>query len=261
MKIHQSFLIAFSTYSAIPMPHADWKLENMRYSLCFFPLIGLIIGGLLWGWTFLCTILQIGSGLFAAAAAAIPVLVSGGIHLDGFCDTADALASHQSREKKIEILKDSHAGAFAIIFCVLYFLLQFGFWTEWTPTKESLCILAGGFVLSRSLSAFAATVFPRAKKQGLLAAFSNAAATRGVVAAAAVYFGVCAFFSLWANPVMGGAVTVISLAALAGYYGFSQRQFGGVTGDLAGFFLQVCELLILGTVVLVQKIQGVWFCV
>ena len=55
-------------------------------------------------------------------AVLIPVLVTGGIHLDGLLDTADALSSWQTRERRLEILKDSHAGAFAIIVCCGYFL-------------------------------------------------------------------------------------------------------------------------------------------
>lgn len=57
-KLWNSFKIAFSMYSKIPMPASDWKKENMRYIMCFFPLIGVIIGGVVWLWGFMEDILQ-----------------------------------------------------------------------------------------------------------------------------------------------------------------------------------------------------------
>ena len=53
MKIIKGFVIAFSIYSKIPVPQFDWKEEDMQYHLCFFPLIGLVIGALEAGWFFL----------------------------------------------------------------------------------------------------------------------------------------------------------------------------------------------------------------
>ncbi|MBQ3575004.1 MAG: adenosylcobinamide-GDP ribazoletransferase, partial [Clostridia bacterium] len=50
----RSFIIAFSTYSKIPMPHVDWSEENKRYSMCFFPLIGAAVGLVLAAWLWIC---------------------------------------------------------------------------------------------------------------------------------------------------------------------------------------------------------------
>ena len=115
MRVIRSLCIAFSTYSRIPAPQVEWSDENRKYSMCFFPLIGAVIGLLLWGWLWLCEALAIGPVLKGAAGALLPVLVTGGIHMDGFMDTSDALASWQSRERRLEILKDSHVGAFAVL--------------------------------------------------------------------------------------------------------------------------------------------------
>lgn len=118
----ESLDVAFSMYSAIPMPQVMWNEQNMKYMLGFFPLIGLVQAALLIGWVYLAQALSVGTVLFAAVAALIPLFVTGGIHLDGFCDTVDALASHQTREKKLEILKDPHTGAFAVMGCMAYLL-------------------------------------------------------------------------------------------------------------------------------------------
>ena len=90
--------------------------------MCFFPLIGAIIGGLSWMWGYWGIRLVNSRTFYAVALLLIPVMVTGGIHLDGLLDTSDALHSYQSRERKLEILKDSHAGAFAILTAVVYFL-------------------------------------------------------------------------------------------------------------------------------------------
>ena len=85
-----------------------------------------------------------GSGvLFAAAAACLPLLITGGIHMDGFMDTVDALASHQSRERKLEILKDSACGAFAVLYCGVYLLLSFALYYEGYGRRVDLRLRPG----------------------------------------------------------------------------------------------------------------------
>ena len=79
MRVIRSFVIAFSTYSRIPMPQVEWSDENRKYSMCFFPLIGAVIGLILWGWLCLCDALKIGILLKGAVGAIIPLLVTGGI--------------------------------------------------------------------------------------------------------------------------------------------------------------------------------------
>ena len=92
-RLWNSFKIAFAMYSKIPMPRAEWKEENMRYAMCFFPLIGIVIGAFVILWGHAAAWLKAGSLLRGAGYVLIPVLVTGGIHLDGLLDTADALSS------------------------------------------------------------------------------------------------------------------------------------------------------------------------
>ena len=117
MRVIRSFVIAFTTYSRVPMPQVEWSEENRKYAMCFFPLIGAVIGAALWLWLLLCDRLALGALLRGAGGAMIPLLVTGGIHMDGFMDTSDALASWQPKEKRLEILKDSRIGAFAAMGC------------------------------------------------------------------------------------------------------------------------------------------------
>ena len=126
MTILQTIAVAFAMFSAIPMPQFEWSQKNMRYALCAFPLIGAVCGGL---WC-LVGVLPVPELVRAAGFCLVPVLVTGGIHLDGFADTCDALSSYGDAEKKLGILKDPHCGAFCsypimhifhIVFCALCF--------------------------------------------------------------------------------------------------------------------------------------------
>lgn len=240
-RFYQSFVIAFSMYSKIPMPEAEWKEENMKYTMCFFPLIGVVIGALLYGWGCLSQDFVKGELLRAVLCVLIPVFVTGGIHLDGLLDTADALSSYQPRERKLEILKDSHAGAFAIIVAVCYFLLALGIWAE--LPLGAFPVLCVGFVFSRSLSALAVVTFQNARGSGSLATFSTAAEKKRVVAVLMVYLAVCMLLMVSLHPICGGAAVLGGWLTFLYYYRMSKKQFGGITGDLAGFFLQLSELV------------------
>ena len=100
----ESFKIAFAMYSKIPMPYAKWEKNNMRYSLCFFPLVGLVIALGVILWDKLSNILGVGDIMRTAIFIVIPIIITGGIHVDGFIDTMDAKNSYQPIDRKLEIL-------------------------------------------------------------------------------------------------------------------------------------------------------------
>lgn len=124
--VMQSLIIAFAMYSKLPMPRVDWNEKNMRYAFCWFPFVGLVIGLVEWGTFYLLELCRAGGVLKGAVLTVLPLLITGGIHLDGFMDTTDARSSYGDREKKLAILKDSHVGAFAVIGCGMYLLMSAG---------------------------------------------------------------------------------------------------------------------------------------
>ena len=251
----RSLCIALAMYSRFPAPRVDWDQKSLAWAMCFFPAAGLLIALLLGVWLQVCLSLGLGTFLRAAGALAIPIAASGAIHLDGFCDTADALGSHQSRERKLEILKDSHTGAFAIICCGVYLVVFFALWCEAVPEGRSLLVLALGPVLSRSLSGLAAVSWPNARGSGLLATFTapmDCAKARVVLA---VWIGSCAIAMVCLSPWTGGAAVLAAAGSFFYYIAMSRRQFGGVTGDLAGYFLQVCECAMVLLAALAQRAE------
>ena len=191
--------------------------------------------------------------LFVIFLILIPVFITGGIHLDGFLDTQDALSSWQTKERRLEILKDSHAGAFAIISCTVYFLMYIGVYS--CLSVRSMEVIAYSFMLSRTLSGLSVVTFPQARKKGMVADFSESASTRITRMVLGIYLIVLCFLI----PLTGGICgigCVISAGVVFGYYyRMSRKQFGGVTGDLAGYFLQICELALLVGGLIVQGIK------
>lgn len=247
-KVWNSFLIAFAMFSKIPMPQADWDKENMKYTMCFFPVIGAVIGALVCGYGKLCELLDFGNLMRGAGYVLIPVIVTGGIHLDGFLDTVDALSSYQPIERKLEILKDSHAGAFAIIMGCAYFVLALGVWSE--MPGEVLPAMGIGYVVSRSLSGLALTSFPCANKKGSLGMFADAAQRNVVRAVLVLWLVACVVITCLLDWRLALILYGTAAAVYGYYYQLAMKQFGGTTGDIAGFFVQVCELAMACTVML-----------
>ena len=254
-QLFSSCVIAFSTYSRIPMPQVEWNEKNMRHTLAFFPLVGAAVGLIFWLVDVIGYQLGLGMVLRSALLTAVPVVVTGGIHLDGYCDTVDALASHASREKKLEILKDSSAGAFAVIWCAVWFLAYFGFMTE--KGGNLTITVAAGFLLSRTLSALAIEQLPSARA-GMGATLKSGSRFPWWVTAlyVAVYLAVVL---LMGAPVPGLVALVAAGVFFFLYKRMALKVFGGFTGDLAGWFLTVCELVILAAVILTEKVVTLWF--
>jgi adenosylcobinamide-GDP ribazoletransferase len=222
----------------------DWTRDNTCRAIYFLPVVGLFPALALLGWQWICVALGAQELVFGAIAAVLPVLLTGGIHMDGFLDTADALASRQSRERKLEIMKDPHIGAFGTMACGMQLLVSFGLYTAVYQTK-AVEVVALGFLLSRCMAACTSLFLPNARKGGMLDALSGAPdnlfapLTLGL---AAFFLGCCML--IWAlHP--GGVSLGFSLCCFFWYCAMTKRQFGGITGDTSGFFIMTCELALL----------------
>lgn len=254
MSLLRSIAISFSMFSRLPMPRVEWNEKNMRYMMAFFPLVGVAVGAAVWLWQLLCGVLAFGPVLCGAGLALVPVLVTGGVHLDGFCDTTDALASHAPVEKKQEILKDPHAGAFAIIALAAYLLLYAALGAEFLssggdkPAGGTMPAFALVFVLARALSGLGVVCIPRARQNGLAHTFADASAKTTAVALGAVAL-LAAAGMVALGGFAGAAALVAALVCALVYRHTALRQFGGVSGDVSGWFLQICEISCLGAMV------------
>lgn len=255
LNVARSAAMALSCFSKIPVPQVEWREENMRYMMCFFPLVGVAIGLILAAWALLSRTLGFGPVLFGAGIALLPVAVTGGIHLDGFCDVVDAQSSHADPARKRQILKDPHAGAFAIIAVACYLLAYVAFATELDASWTVVGLLAGGHVASRCMSSIATLAYPTNDSRGMLSMFHESGQGRAFVIIAGELVADAAFMTwLWAPG--GAAMLAVGIFCLVLLYPFAKTQFGGMSGDLAGFFLQIAELGMVIVLVLVVKAVG-----
>ena len=244
----ETVAVAFSMFSALPMPRVAWKDSNMRYALCAFPLVGLAIGLAQILWAAVCG-LGLPPVLRGMGLCLLPVWLTGGIHLDGYADTCDARASFASPARRQEILRDPHLGAFAAIRLSAYFIADFALWTALPEAPWGLLLLAP--CASRALSGLAITSFPLAAESSLAKTFADAAArsrAKAVLAAlsALLLLGLCA------QGLGGAAMALAGLACFFRYRRIAKREFGGLSGDLAGWFLQTAEIWMLAALCAVQ---------
>ena len=256
-SLWNSFKIAFAMFSKIPVPQAEWTEENMRYMLCFFPFVGVAAGILTLGVSWLGEYFGFGTGFMAMALILVPVLVTGGIHVDGLLDTSDALSSWRDREKRLEILKDSHAGAFAVITACVYFLVLYGGFSQITGDWTAMKLIALGYVVSRCFSGLGVIILPKANAGGTVAEFSRKAQDTTVRNTLIVYLVLLAALMLLIQPVWGAVTFVTAVLVFLFYKHKAMKYFGGTTGDLSGYFLCLCEawmVLVLAVLTVVYPI-------
>ena len=259
MKLIKSALIALSMYSRIPVPQINWDKEYMKHALCFLPLIGAIIGGLEIGWYYAALTLSASIWIYTAVAAIIPIIVTGGIHLEGLMDTTDALASMGDPEKRHSILKDPHVGAFAVIHCCLYFIMTcacFSFLYERGALRDVI-IISLGYIISRAVCALCVVTVGAAKDSGLAYIFKNGAGRTAVTVTQIVVLAFSAGGLFCLSPLTAAILTVAAALVILHFRLIVIRKFAGITGDLAGFILTRVELATLLSVACGLLIRGI----
>jgi len=255
MSVIRSFILAFSMFSRIPVPKAEWNEKNMRYMMAFFPLVGTVIGLILMGWGEFAASVKMSKVLFSCGMTLIPVAVTGGIHLDGFCDTADALASHAAPERKQAILKDHHVGSFAVISVCCYLLLYFSLCYDLELNRDTLIMFVCVHTLSRVLSGFSMIMLPSDSNKGTDNAFA-ASSDKAVVCIILVGLLICCeITAVFISPIGGGLILLNGACCFLMLKRMAQKDFEGMRGDIAGFFLQINEIISLVCIIVSQKMD------
>jgi len=259
MKFLRSLCFTFSMFSRLPVPNLSWRDENMRYIMALFPLVGAVVGFIEWAWLWLSATLGFSPLMRAAGLTILPVAVTGAIHLDGFCDTIDALASHAPPERKRAILKDPNSGAFAVVAAGCYLLACFALCAELDVTARTPLLLLFTFVISRSLSGFGVLTLKESASPGLAAAFRQSADRRISLLVLGAFFLIAAAGLIAFGGVTGAVMVLLALLCFLWLRRLALRSFEAMSGDLAGWFLSVCELALLAAQIIVPKVVAAWF--
>ncbi len=249
MNIIKNIIVAFSLYSQIPMPRFEWKEEDMKHNIVFLPWIGAVIGLICMGLNYLYSFVELPLICRICLYSLVPLVVTGGFHMDGYMDVQDALKSYKSKEEKLEILKDPHIGAFAVIRVLIYALV-------WTAALAVICERESGkstaafcliFFISRAVSSLSSLKLKHAKRNGMLQMETQKAGNTDFVLCLLQLIAVFAF-TAYMEPVYAMALALAALLHFFYYRNMCYKQFGGITGDTAGFdivSLEECLLVVI----------------
>lgn len=248
-------------YSRLPVPALPGETDphgvpDFSRLARAVPLAGAVLGAI--GALALASAHGIGLSAFVAAAVAVAVLIvaTGAFHEDGLADSADGLGGGATKERKLEIMKDSRIGTYGAVALVLGLLLRVGLLadilTRFGPASAA-CALIAAAAVSRTAALWLGYALPPARTSG--AAFaagrpSDAAFLQAILAAVLIQLVL-----IWPSAGLFAAVAGLAGAALAAYLTgrLAASQLGGQTGDLAGAAQQAAEILLLAALVLAHR--------
>ncbi len=233
----RSFLLALQFLTIFPpVVKEDLWPEDMGRSTAFYPLVGALIGGALWG-TAILLWTHIGRGILAFLLLAEWVVGTGALHVDGFLDACDGLFGGYTPEKRLGIMRDVHTGAFAVAGAALLFIGKYA----GLQALRSPALLLLPPVLGRWGMVLAIHAFPYARPEGLGKRVKEG--TNWKVVLAALGFSIALVVPFRWRGVLAW-IFATTTAALIGRFS-SRRLGGGLTGDIYGAVCEIVELAIL----------------
>ncbi len=184
--------------------------------------------------------LNLPPAIAAAIALAATILMTGGLHEDGLADVADGFGGGATRERKLEIMKDSRIGTFGVLALVLTVLVRWSALAALSGSIPMLAPLVAAHAASRGIMPAMMAVLPPARATGLSASAGTVSFSASLLAAALGFVGLLA---------LGPFAALLSAVALVVWFlalkSLSERQIGGQTGDVLGTLQQGGEIIVL----------------
>jgi adenosylcobinamide-GDP ribazoletransferase len=217
-------------------PPEDWQPGDSGRAALWFPLIGLLIGGLSWlTWSVSARIFPpLVTGILTLG---VWVALTGGLHLDGLADCCDGLLVVASPTRRLEIMKDPHLGAFGVIGLTLILMLKAAALSSFSPAASA------GICLAASLGRWCilpAGLLPSAHPEGMGADFVSGLQRRSLLLAAILPLGLAVILGTTAV-----VATLAGLLAAAAILALAKARIGGVTGDVFGCVVEIVETVVL----------------
>ena len=248
-----SFLVGLQFLTRIHIARQTvWTAEDFGRSTRFFPLVGLVLG-ICYALAAWLLVYFIGMRTLTAVLLLIlPLLLTGGLHADGFMDTADGVFSGRERERKLEIMKDSRVGSFGVVSFVLLMFLQFALLLDMHPflLVPALFIMP---IIGRMAMVLAIACFPYARADGMGKTFADMADRKTIVTASVM----TVVFVLPCGLLASVALMLGVLFALF-FCRAMTTTLGGVTGDIYGAVTVLTETLVLAIFSLASINSDVW---
>jgi adenosylcobinamide-GDP ribazoletransferase len=220
----------------VPVPGHRFRLDA---ALVWFPIVGLLLGGLLALLDVGLSWLQVPSLLGSALIVVALLALTGALHADGLMDTCDAVFAHATPERRLEIMRDPRVGAFGVVGLVSAIVLKVAA-LDALPLALHTSTLILMPTVGRWSIVLLATLYPYGREVGLGSALKATATVRGLVLASLVPAAAC----LLVGP-MGLAIGVLSLLAAGLFGAWLMRLLPGLTGDCYGAGCEITETIVL----------------
>jgi adenosylcobinamide-GDP ribazoletransferase len=232
-----ALMIALQFLTRFPISQVDYNDHDMKQSIYWYGVAGIVIGGALYLATLL--LMLIAPSLNAMVAAVVVlliwVLLTGALHLDGLADSADAWLGSHDKNRMLEIMKDPRCGPAGVTSIVLILLLKFACLQAIILQHPAALILIPA--LSRSAIPLLFLYTPYVREAGLGQAFKSGLSKKHC------YFPIIIIMLLGIILVGTSALYAGLLLALT-YYGLRRlmlHRLGGITGDTAGACIEILE--------------------
>jgi len=234
LRLPGDLLSAFALLTRLPLPNHRGTGAGSAWA---WPLVGAVLGacgaalasGALW--------LGVTPGVTAVLVLALGAMLTGGLHEDGLSDTADGLFGGWTRDRRLEIMKDSRVGSYGVLALVLVTLARWSALTALLVYGDHWAALVATGAISRAPMALVMALLPNARGSGLSHATGRPAPGVAVVAlglATGLALAVLGWSALGPLVVAAGIMVVLSVVAL--------RKIGGQTGDILGALQQLVEV-------------------
>lgn len=210
-------------------------MDDVARSQAWFAAVGLLIGAIACGADWLASRAMPPSAS-AAIAVTIVAAVTGALHLDGLGDSADGLLGGATRERRLAIMRDPHAGSFAIVAIASVLLLKYAALVSLDDGDRWAALLVAPAAARCGMVAVA-VAFPYARDAGLGVAFRAEAWPVGLAACSATALAVAAY----AFGIAGVAVVAVAIVIALAVGAYARRLLGGVTGDVYGAAIEIAE--------------------
>ena len=236
--------LQFLTIFPTPLRHKVTARTSGK-ALTYFPLVGLILGGILLGLHY-GLILVLPSSVVNALLIIALAILTGAHHLDGFIDTCDGVIAGKSKKERMSIMSDSKVGAFGIVGAILLLLLKYASLSS-APILPALLLMP---TLSRWAMVSIIFIFPYAKRYGMGLAFKQGANWQRLIIATIIALIVAVALLKWWGLVLMAALWLIAFGIASCF----RSRLGGLTGDNYGAINELSEVLVLLLLVLMERL-------
>lgn len=239
MKILESIVVAFQFLTRLYLPiNVEWDTANLRRSLMWFGFVGAFIGVILAGAMTLFNRLDLIPAVSAIIILLIWIFITGGMHIDGISDMADGFFSMRDKEKTLEIMKDSHIGAFGVITIVFLLLIKFEMLKEFIIIEKNVCLLILPPTIARIAAGLVLSFYETTKKSGLGYTFHSSDPRIFWAIGFIVTLIISSILNIKSLIFIGIAILASNLMAL-----WAKKKIGGLNGDIYGAIVETVEVI------------------